>query len=89
MCIQASGECHVAFYTAKAVRNGFKGEIEPAAKFLRGDKVVKMEITNRTVFFVLVVVCTKLLGFFLYLMVLMSMLMTKRVKRLIGDSELH
>ena len=64
MCIQASGECRVAFYAAKAVRDGFKGEIESAAKFLRGDKVVKMEITNRTVFFVLVVVCTKVFGFF-------------------------
>lgn len=89
MRIQASGECRIAFYAAKAVRNGFKREVESAAKFVRSDEVVKMEITNRTVFFVLVVECTKLFGFFFYLMLLMSMLMTKCVKRLIGDSELH
>lgn len=89
MRIKASGECRIAFYAAKAVRDGFKRKVEPAAKFLRSNEVIKMKITNRTVFFVLVVECTKLFGFFFYFMVLVRMLMTKRVKRLIGNSELH
>jgi len=61
---QASGECRSAFYAAKAIRDLGKSKIEPKAEFLWLDKVVKMEIADRTVFFVLMGIGTKLFSRF-------------------------
>jgi hypothetical protein len=91
---QASGECRAAFYTAKAVWDGMKREIEPEAEFLRRHKVVEMEITHGTVTFVLMAMAvhTEMLCFFFMGVVmagLRKVLVAKSMKRLISRCKEH
>ena len=50
---KAAAKRRLAFYTIKAVRNGFKWEIQAQAKLLRRRKKVKVEITHATTVVVL------------------------------------
>lgn len=89
---QASGESRSTLYAVKAIWDLGKRKIEPKAEFLWLDKVVKMEIADRTVFFMLMGIGTKLFWRFFCLVVMVFkniMCMAKGMKRLVGNSELH
>lgn len=88
---KASCECRTAFYAAKSVGYGCKWKIEPEAKFLRRDKVVKMEIANRAVIvFMIVTGFAKMFGFLFKAVAMCTfrkMLVAESVKRLVGRCE--